>query len=129
MSSYSRLVKDILLYRQFKELKNKTSNIKDNACCPSATVLQDSDYPGLPLEKSNLVKRRCLCYKLEKQINKKGLGLMSKNTPECPLSNPLNCKEYNNPKLCALARGDRTCRKKNRQNSARQEHKRNQPAN
>jgi len=34
--------------------------------------------------------------------------------PECPLSNPLNCKEYNNPKLCALVRKDRLCRKKSK---------------
>ena len=37
---------------------------------------------------------------------------MSKKNPECPLYNPLNCKEYYNPKLCAFVRRDKTCRKK-----------------
>lgn len=37
---------------------------------------------------------------------------MSQKHPECPLYNPLNCKEYYNPKLCALVRKDRMCRKK-----------------
>ena len=39
---------------------------------------------------------------------------MSEKHPECPLSNPLNCKEYYNPKLCAFVRKDRICRKKKR---------------
>ncbi|MFP4668647.1 MAG: hypothetical protein ACLFMN_07610 [Desulfobacterales bacterium] len=51
---------------------------------------------------------------------------MSRNTPECPLYNPLNCKEYNNPKLCALARTDRTCKKKNKHKNTQQ--KQSQPA-
>lgn len=37
---------------------------------------------------------------------------MSEKNPECPLYNPLNCKEYYNPKLCAFVREDRTCLKK-----------------
>jgi len=37
---------------------------------------------------------------------------MSEKNPECPLYNPLNCKEYYNPKLCAFVRKDKTCRKK-----------------
>ena len=37
---------------------------------------------------------------------------MSEKNPECPLYNPLNCKEYYNPKLCAFVRADKTCRKK-----------------
>jgi len=37
---------------------------------------------------------------------------MSKKHPECPLYNPLNCKEYYNPKLCAFVRKDRICLKK-----------------
>jgi len=37
---------------------------------------------------------------------------MSEKYPECPLCNPLNCKEYHNPNLCALVREDRICRKK-----------------
>ena len=37
---------------------------------------------------------------------------MSEKHPECPLYNPLNCREYYNPKLCAFARKDRVCRKK-----------------
>lgn len=54
---------------------------------------------------------------------------MSKNTPECPLYNPLNCREYNNPALCALVRSDRTCRKKKKHKSAASEEKQDQPAN
>jgi hypothetical protein len=37
---------------------------------------------------------------------------MSEKHPECPLYNPLNCKEYFNPKLCAFVRPDKTCLKK-----------------
>ena len=37
---------------------------------------------------------------------------MSDKHPECPLYNPLNCKEYYNPKLCAFVRKDRACLKK-----------------
>ena len=37
---------------------------------------------------------------------------MSEKHPECPLYNPLNCKEYYNPKLCAFVRRDKTCLKK-----------------
>lgn len=43
---------------------------------------------------------------------------MSEKHPECPLYNPLNCKEYHNPKLCAFARKDGECRKK-RKSTAR----------
>jgi len=32
---------------------------------------------------------------------------MSEKNPECPLYNPLNCKEYYNPKLCAFVRKDK----------------------
>jgi len=37
---------------------------------------------------------------------------MSEKNPECPLYNPLNCKEYYNPKLCAFVRKDKICLKK-----------------
>jgi hypothetical protein len=37
---------------------------------------------------------------------------MSEKHPECPLYNPLNCKEYYNPKLCAFVRCDKSCLKK-----------------
>jgi hypothetical protein len=37
---------------------------------------------------------------------------MSEKHPECPLYNPLNCKEYYNPKLCAFVRCDKACLKK-----------------
>ena len=37
---------------------------------------------------------------------------MSKKNPECPLYNPLNCKEYYNPRLCAFVRKDKVCLKK-----------------
>jgi hypothetical protein len=42
----------------------------------------------------------------------RGERLMSENKPECPLYNPLNCKEYYNPKLCAFVRDDKQCLKK-----------------
>ena len=37
---------------------------------------------------------------------------MSEKHPECPLYNPLYCKEYYNPKLCAFVRKDKDCLKK-----------------
>ena len=37
---------------------------------------------------------------------------MSEKNPECPLYNPLNCKEYYNPNLCAFVRKDKICLKK-----------------
>ena len=37
---------------------------------------------------------------------------MSEKHPECPLYNPLNCKEYYNPNLCAFVRKDKECLKK-----------------
>lgn len=37
---------------------------------------------------------------------------MSDKNPECPLYNPMNCKEYYNPKLCAFVRRDKSCLKK-----------------
>jgi hypothetical protein len=45
--------------------------------------------------------------------------LMSEKQPECPLYNPLNCKEYHNPKLCAFVREDGVCRKKKKTASAK----------
>ena len=43
---------------------------------------------------------------------KGGKRYMSEKHPECPLYNPLNCKEYYNPKLCAFVRKDKVCLKK-----------------
>jgi hypothetical protein len=37
---------------------------------------------------------------------------MSKQYPECPLSNHVNCKDLYSPKLCALARKDKKCLRK-----------------
>lgn len=37
---------------------------------------------------------------------------MSTKNPECPLYNPLSCKEYYNPRLCAFAKKDKLCLKK-----------------
>lgn len=37
---------------------------------------------------------------------------MSKIHPECPLYNHLHCKDYDNPKLCAIIREDKICVKK-----------------
>jgi len=42
---------------------------------------------------------------------------MSEKHPECPLHNPLNCKEYYNPKLCAFAHKDKECLKKKKPKS------------
>jgi len=42
----------------------------------------------------------------------KELSFMSQKHPECPLYNPLNCKEYYNPKLCAFVKKDKICLKK-----------------
>lgn len=38
---------------------------------------------------------------------------MSKQHPECPLANHANCRELYSPALCALARKDKKCLKKN----------------
>jgi hypothetical protein len=46
---------------------------------------------------------------------------MSEKNPECPLYNPLNCKEYYNPKLCAFVRKDRVCLKKKKPKSKNRE--------
>lgn len=45
---------------------------------------------------------------------------MSKKHPECPLYNPLNCKEYHNPKLCAFVKKDKVCLKKSKKNHTRE---------
>jgi len=37
---------------------------------------------------------------------------MSKKYPECPLYNHLNCKELDNPGVCAIVREDKRCLKK-----------------
>jgi hypothetical protein len=37
---------------------------------------------------------------------------VSKQYPECPLYNHVNCKEYENPTLCAIVREDKICTKK-----------------
>jgi len=37
---------------------------------------------------------------------------MKQKKSQCPLTNPLNCKEYYNPNLCAFVRKDGKCTKK-----------------
>ena len=37
---------------------------------------------------------------------------MSEQYPECPLSNHINCREIDNPKVCAIVRKDKKCLKK-----------------
>ena len=37
---------------------------------------------------------------------------MSKQHPECPLSKHDNCRELDNPKLCAIVRKDKVCLRK-----------------
>jgi hypothetical protein len=49
----------------------------------------------------------------------KGMWFMSEKHPECPLYNPLNCKEYYNPKLCAFVRKDKNCLKKKKSKMAK----------
>ena len=34
---------------------------------------------------------------------------MSKQYPECPLYNHNNCKQFHNPKVCAIVRDDNNC--------------------
>ena len=46
---------------------------------------------------------------------------MSEKHPECPLYNPLNCKEYYNPNLCAFSRPDGSCTKKKKIGLQKQE--------
>lgn len=50
--------------------------------------------------------------KISPIISERGIEPMSEKNPECPLYNPLNCKEYYNPKLCAFVRKDKICLKK-----------------
>jgi hypothetical protein len=47
---------------------------------------------------------------------------MSKQYPECPLYNHNNCKQFHNPKVCAIIRDDKCClrdRPKNRKKANR----------
>jgi hypothetical protein len=44
---------------------------------------------------------------------------MSKMYPECPLYHHMNCKEIDNPKLCALVRKDKKCLKEIHKNVTR----------
>ena len=37
---------------------------------------------------------------------------MSKKYPECPLYNHSNCKDLDNPEICAIVRKDKVCIKK-----------------
>jgi hypothetical protein len=37
---------------------------------------------------------------------------MSKKYPECPMYNHTHCKDYDNPKVCAIIREDKVCVKK-----------------
>ena len=59
-------------------------------------------------------KRPSLARKLNDEGKSKS---MSEKHPECPLYNPLNCKEYYNPKLCAVVRKDKVCLKKKKPKS------------
>jgi hypothetical protein len=52
-------------------------------------------------------------------IGKRRNGAMSKQYPECPLYNHSNCKDYVNPKLCAIVREDKVCVKKKSKSSSR----------
>ena len=37
---------------------------------------------------------------------------MSEEHPECPLYSHANCREFYNPRLCAIANEDKVCLKK-----------------
>lgn len=52
------------------------------------------------------------CWETDRTIDQGEIEFMSEKHPECPLYNPLNCKEYYNPKLCAFVRKDKVCLKK-----------------
>lgn len=45
---------------------------------------------------------------------------MSENNEGCPLYNPMNCREYYNPKICAFVKEDQVClkQKKSRKKTA-----------
>jgi len=46
-------------------------------------------------------------------FSKKDKGIkMSKQYPECPLYNHVNCREIDNRKVCAIVREDNICLKK-----------------
>lgn len=38
--------------------------------------------------------------------------MMSEKNEGCPLYNPMNCREYYNPKICAFVKEDHVCLKK-----------------
>jgi hypothetical protein len=42
---------------------------------------------------------------------------MSKQYPECPLYNHNNCKQFHNPKVCAIVKNDNECLRKRYKNS------------
>ena len=52
---------------------------------------------------------------------------MSEHYPECPLSKHDNCREFDNPKLCAIVREDKACLKKQYRKSKRTHGKSNTP--
>jgi len=47
---------------------------------------------------------------------------MSKKYPECPLYNHSNCKDIDNPKVCAIVRKDKICLRKNPKAKPRPRH-------
>ncbi len=46
---------------------------------------------------------------------------MKQKKTQCPLTNPLNCKEYYNPNLCAFVRKDGKCTKKKKNSRQKQQ--------
>ncbi len=58
-----------------------------------------------------VIDKKNISYTCGYQVEGK-IVYMSEKHPECPLYNPLNCKEYYNPKLCAFVRKDKVCLKK-----------------
>jgi len=45
--------------------------------------------------------------------------IMSQKYPECPLYNHSNCKDFNNPQVCAIVRKDKICLKKKAKTQAK----------
>jgi len=53
------------------------------------------------------------------ELQKRRGNAVSKQYPECPLYNHANCKEYENPTLCAIVREDKICIKKKAKKSTK----------
>jgi hypothetical protein len=73
-------------------------------------------------KKAAYVNKNNIIIETLSEITGMKLFIMAKKISECPLYNPLNCKEYNNPQLCAFVRPDRTCYKKKKTKTPKDQH-------